>query len=147
MRALRTSLTAPTNATNTPPSNRYFSTMLSFLPAAAQGNRISNHKNSRFRSRWFGSRLSVLACERSRTGARTKRNRCLSSRLRDVAAEDRANANKSVVDVLRQSLHCHHSGEGHQSQDQCVFHQALTCFVSVQPVQRLQNQIGHFFAP
>src|SRR6266849_7307007 len=147
MRALRTSLTAPTKATNTPPSSRYFSTMLSFLPAAAQGNRISNHKNSRLRSRWFGSRLPVLSCERSRTGARTKRNRCLSPRLRDVTAEDGADANKGIVDIGCQSLHCHYSGEGNQSQDQCVFHQALTCFVSVQPVQRLQNQIGHFLLP
>src|SRR6266705_47485 len=124
MRALRISLTAPAKATSTAPNKKYFSTSALF--------RSSHYLEvfeqiQRLRLRF---RLSGSCTPRAQDPDKTK-SWFVSMRLRDVLAKRRANAHKCVVDVLRKGLHRHHRGEGNQSQDQCVFHQALPGFIAM----------------
>src|SRR5438552_8221167 len=111
MRALRISLTAPTRATSTAPSKKYFSTSsLSNQPMS--GRRLKNLGQSRLP----GSHTNFVHESTDKTKP------SLLARLRDTDVEHRSNKAERLVDIDCESVHSDHGGEGHQGDDQRVFH-------------------------
>src|SRR5260370_1069858 len=129
MRALRTSVTAPTSPTSTAPIKKYLSTNALFQISHGRGESVEQNLEFQVRFRLSGSCVP-LPQEPGQSEA-VLFHAIFSERLRDVVAERLADAKKRVVDVLRKRSHCDHGGEGNQGQDQCVLHQSLARFVSV----------------
>src|SRR5258708_14168404 len=109
MRAVRTSITAPTKATNTAPTKKYFSTSALFHTSHSPGSRLRNLENTE-------GQLICRVPAKLIAGTRQTETVVL-HKLRDGSVEHRTDLAEGLVDIDCQSVHSDYGGKADQGDD------------------------------